>query len=213
MAFDVRSHITVLEKKYKTKDNGVERWNTRQVDYLPVQWRLVWFREECKEGTIETELVHVDYEVRRAVFKATVSDGKGAFATGYKIAVATPQFSDFLEKAETGAVGRALAGLGYGAQFAPEFDEEDGQIIEETSSTPPPMPIASASPVVVSAPSAKALENRCERLFGAGKWATLKVRHLGANSNDDSLTPEQCMQLKVAMDTAEQRARQQKQAS
>jgi hypothetical protein len=28
-------------------------------------------------------------------------------------------FSDFLEKAETGAIGRALAALGYGTQFAP----------------------------------------------------------------------------------------------
>src|SRR3989440_9692909 len=186
MAFDVRSHITVLEKKYKTKDNGVERWNTRQVDYLPVQWRLVWFREECKEGTIETELVHVDYEVRRAVFKATVSDGKGAFATGYKIAVATPQFSDFLEKAETGAIGRALAGLGYGTQFAPEFDEEDDQLGEETISSSEEQTVAASRPPVVSAPTAKALEKRCARLFGAVKWAGHKVQHLRAIANGDS---------------------------
>ena len=24
-------------------------------DYLPVQWRLVWFREHCPQGTIDTE--------------------------------------------------------------------------------------------------------------------------------------------------------------
>ncbi len=33
-------------------------------------------------------------------------------------------FSDYIEKAETGAIGRALAALGYGTQFAPEFNEE-----------------------------------------------------------------------------------------
>ena len=34
-------------------------------------------------------------------------------------------FGDYLEKAETKAVGRALAMLGYGTQFAPELDEGD----------------------------------------------------------------------------------------
>ncbi len=24
-------------------------------DYLPVQWRLVWFRQECPQDTIETK--------------------------------------------------------------------------------------------------------------------------------------------------------------
>ena len=31
-------------------------------DYLPVQWRLVWFRQACPQGTIETELVHLDLD-------------------------------------------------------------------------------------------------------------------------------------------------------
>lgn len=116
-------------------------------DYLPVQWRLVWFRSLCPEGTIETELVHLDLdreteeeaygwnsETRRnektvkrangiAVFRAVVKDGKGGIATGTKSEKAA-SFPDFIEKAETGAIGRALAGLGYGTQFAPELEEE-----------------------------------------------------------------------------------------
>src|SRR5439155_1560657 len=31
-------------------------------DYLPVQFRLVWFREQCPEGTIETEVLHLDFD-------------------------------------------------------------------------------------------------------------------------------------------------------
>src|SRR5436189_1646874 len=31
-------------------------------DYLPVQWRLVWFREQCPGGTIDTEEVEVDLD-------------------------------------------------------------------------------------------------------------------------------------------------------
>ena len=33
-------------------------------------------------------------------------------------------FPDYVEKAETGAIGRALAALGYGTQFAPELNEQ-----------------------------------------------------------------------------------------
>ncbi|BCL81763.1 hypothetical protein ccbrp13_42280 [Ktedonobacteria bacterium brp13] len=115
-------------------------------DYLPVQWRLVWFREQCPEGTIDTEevLVDLDREVEEesfawnaekrrservmkrahgyARFRATVTDGKGGCATGTKSENAA-SFPDYIEKAETGAIGRALAALGYGTQFAPEMDE------------------------------------------------------------------------------------------
>lgn len=116
-------------------------------DYLPVQFRLVWFREMCPDGTIETEMIHLDLdreteeetyqwnnETRRSekvtkhaqgicIFRATVSDGKGGKATGTKSEKAA-SFPDFIEKAETGSIGRALAALGYGTQFAPELNEE-----------------------------------------------------------------------------------------
>jgi hypothetical protein len=31
-------------------------------DYLPVQWRLVWFREQCPNGTIKTKMLHLDLD-------------------------------------------------------------------------------------------------------------------------------------------------------
>jgi hypothetical protein len=133
--FNPREHLISL----KNRQGATE--------YLPVQWRLVWFRQECPNGTIETELVHLDLEKeteeeafvwnsekRRsekvvksakgiAIFKATVRDGKGGVATGTKMEKAA-SFGDYLEKAETGSIGRALAALGYGTQFAPELNEE-----------------------------------------------------------------------------------------
>lgn len=134
MSFDPNNHLIQLKSKAGSQD------------YLPVQFRLVWFRMACPEGTIETEEVFVDLdreveteayvwnaEKRRsekvikqakgyARFRATVTDGKGgrATATGSESAV---DFPDYIEKAETKAVGRALAMLGYGTQFAPEFGE------------------------------------------------------------------------------------------
>jgi hypothetical protein len=58
-----------------------------------------------------------------ARYRAIVTDGKGGRATGTKSEKAV-SFPDFIEKAETGAIGRALAALGYGTQFAPELNEE-----------------------------------------------------------------------------------------
>jgi hypothetical protein len=58
-----------------------------------------------------------------AVFRAVVKDGKGGIATGTKSEKAA-SFPDYIEKAETGAIGRALAALGYGTQFAPDLDEQ-----------------------------------------------------------------------------------------
>jgi hypothetical protein len=132
--FNPSEHLIQLKSK-----NGSQ-------DYLPVQFRIQWFRTECPHGTIDTEEIEVDLdrvieaeafvwnaEKRRsekvikqakgyARFRAVVTDGKGgrATATGSESAV---DFPDYCEKAETKSVGRALAALGYGTQFAPEFGE------------------------------------------------------------------------------------------
>lgn len=133
--FNPNEHVIQLKSRDGSKD------------YLPIQWRLVWFREKYPQGTIETEMLHLDLdretfeettvwnnEKRRSekvmkqakgfvLFKATVKDGKGGVATGTKSEKAA-SFPDYIEKAETGAIGRALAALGYGTQFAPELSEE-----------------------------------------------------------------------------------------
>ena len=94
-------------------------------DYLQVMWRLVWFREEKPLWSIDTELVRIDLDAKHAIFKAVISDENGMpKATGYGIE-SVKDFGDYIEKAETKAVGRALAMLGYGTQFAPELDECD----------------------------------------------------------------------------------------
>lgn len=134
-SFNAREHLMMIKNRQGASE------------YLPVQWRLVWFRQECPNGTIETEIIHLDLdketeeetfvwnsEKRRsekttkkapglAVVRAVVRDGKGGVATGTKMEKAA-SFNDFLEKAETGAIGRALAELGFGTQFtADELDE------------------------------------------------------------------------------------------
>ena len=88
-------------------------------EYLEVKWRLVWLREAHPDASISTELHRFDDQ--QAVFKATISVPGGGSATGWG-SESPGDFRDFLEKAETKALGRALAALGYGTQFCPDFE-------------------------------------------------------------------------------------------
>jgi hypothetical protein len=91
-------------------------------DYLDVKWRLLWLRKEHPDAEIVTELVQHDPQM--AIFKATVTVPTGGKATGYGSETAS-DFPDFIEKAETKAIGRALNALGYGAQFGDVQRPED----------------------------------------------------------------------------------------
>jgi hypothetical protein len=105
--FDPTRHLTKIQGK----------------NYLEVKWRLVWIRSEHPDWSIETEPVEINTEKKYVIFRATVKDETGrVIATGTK-AESKNGFADYLEKAETGAVGRALALCGYGTQFAPELNE------------------------------------------------------------------------------------------
>jgi len=88
-------------------------------EYLEVKWRLLWLRTEHPDAIIETELVKL--EDRDAVFKARVSIPGGGSATGWG-SESAGDFRDFLEKAETKAIGRALAALGFGTQFCHDHE-------------------------------------------------------------------------------------------
>ena len=88
-------------------------------EYLEVKWRLFWLRNEHPDAAIETELVQISD--RDAVFKARVSVPNGGSATGWG-SESAGDFRDFVEKAETKAIGRALAALGYGTQFCQDHD-------------------------------------------------------------------------------------------
>ena len=196
-----------------------------KADYLPVQWRLVWFRQLCPQGTIDTEELEVsldreceaevsvwNQDTRRsektlkraqgyARFRAVVTDGKGGRATATKTERAV-DFPDYVEKAETGAVGRALAMLGYGTQFIGDDLNEEHRIVDApvekrqsseqeakryqerkpfvegtVGDIPKPEP-----PVVQTddsgVPTVKELQDRCAALFGMGFFQTMVLKAL-----------------------------------
>lgn len=98
--FDPRRHL-------RTLDDGTP--------YLDVKWRLHWLRSEHPNAQIETQLIPTDDDT--VVCKATVKLPDGGAATGHASAPRTSSAAH-IEQAETRAIGRALAALGYGAEFA-----------------------------------------------------------------------------------------------
>ncbi|MDH5201318.1 MAG: hypothetical protein OEW93_10550 [Candidatus Bathyarchaeota archaeon] len=115
--------------RYLSKLNGK--------DYLEVKWRLLWLRTEHPDATVQTELVK--HEAGLALFRAQVTLPAGGRATGWGSETAS-DFVDYIEKAETKALGRALAALGYGTQFCEDFDfrrDDQGPVVDAPVEPPP----------------------------------------------------------------------------
>lgn len=105
-------------------------------DYLEVKWRLLWLRTEQPDAIVETELHAMQDDF--ALFKARVSIPGCGSATGWG-SETKQDFGDFIEKAETKALGRALAALGFGTQFCDDhvFDPEDrGKVVDSPVERP-----------------------------------------------------------------------------
>jgi hypothetical protein len=138
MSFNPRDHLMQIARKVKNPTTG--QWEPRQDDYLEVKWRLVWFRDRYPHGTIETDELCVDLDRGYARYKARVTDGEGGSATGHGTEMKA-DFADYCERAETRALGRALAALGIGTQFVgAELDElphvADAPVTSTTTAAP-----------------------------------------------------------------------------
>ena len=116
MAFNPKEHLIQMSGK-----------NGQTSDYLEVKWRLVWLREDHPTWGIETELLQYDVF---AILKAAVKDETGrVIATGHGMAKtggSAKWAGREIEKAETAAIGRALAHAGIGTQFIDDETEGEG---------------------------------------------------------------------------------------
>lgn len=171
--------------------------------YLQVAHRLVWFREEKQTWGIITKPLSIDET--QATFMAQITDDTGRIiATGTKQETKTG-FADFIEKAETGSIGRALALCGYGTQFAPELDEESR--IVDSPMEPAKKPVSRVAEIMGTAKAEveKASPSQLKTL------ADLAVKKLGANAKDkqnilDSLNAELRTSFKSALDISKVQA-------
>lgn len=133
-----KTELPLFQIERKKYNKRTQSWETLPPqDYLEVKYRLIWFREEKPDWGIETEIWQ--YSPQAAIVKATIRDASSrVVAQAHKYEEYVPAqgtkgatnyqeasgFPDFLEKAETSAIGRALGFLGYGTQFAQELDGE-----------------------------------------------------------------------------------------
>jgi len=111
MAFDFKRHLIKVQGGRS---------------YLPVSARIVWFRQEHPDWGIHTEPIEINHEKQYAVFRAIIYNAEGKLMSMGTKKEDVKGFGDYMEKAETGAVGRALALCGFGTQFSPELDEAAG---------------------------------------------------------------------------------------
>lgn len=159
--------------RYLTRVNGA--------DYLEVKWRLVWLREQHPDACIETDLVRHSDDL--ALFRAKVTLPNGAEATGWG-SESPGDFRDYIEKAETKAIGRALAALGFGTQFCPDF--EFGATAGRVVDTPIDIsasrgPRTGAARQVAEAPAA----------YSEARATGKQLQFIQAIAREASLSPEQ----------------------
>lgn len=107
-------------------------------DYLEVKWRVVWFREDHPDWCINTDCIAQDQD--HAIFKAIICDENGIQKSAGHGSESKKDFADFLEKAETKAIGRALAMLGYGTQFVADELDEGERIVDSPVNRKPEQP-------------------------------------------------------------------------
>jgi hypothetical protein len=154
--FDPAKYVTRLEHKAKSG-------KVFSTDYLEVKWRLVWLREVDPQAVIETEHIRIDDVA--AIFKARVTLSTGGSATGYGN-VNAGEFPDYIGKCETVALGRALAALGFGTQFAGDFQEE--RIADSPVRRPAARSVAPTSKPDAQAAPAEPTPITSARATGAG---------------------------------------------
>lgn len=124
--------MSTPRKTFKTS-SGTELplLNLKGKEYLQVAHRLVWFREMHPTGILKTTMIEHQGEGENeyVVFKTEVyvetERGPMNISTGHK-RESRKDFPDFVEKAETGSIGRALALAGFGTQFTgDDLDEKE----------------------------------------------------------------------------------------
>lgn len=127
--FNPAEYLRTLPKRRKIKDpkTGQEKWVEESHLYLDVKYRVLWYRHIYPEGYIETtecEVTDKFARIEAVVYDRDPNDGGKRLGKGRR-QVNALDFRDYTEKAETQAIGRALAVAGFGTQFCDDLDEEN----------------------------------------------------------------------------------------
>ncbi len=161
--------------------------NLKGKPYMQVAHRIVWFNEEVKSYSITSEFISLTEE--RAVVKTTVTilddNGKVVRSAQATKAEDRKSFADFIEKAETGSLGRAITSLGYGTAYAIADLDEGDRIIDspvvDTRKTASSVATKSEAPKAATTPAMPAAKINVPKPF---KMSAPKASSTASNNND-----------------------------
>jgi hypothetical protein len=141
--------------KFNPKEHFISMGRNRE--YLETKWRVVWFREEHPNGRIDTE-IQVFGEV--GIIKATIWNNDGVHIASGMATVRAAENAKVtwagrdIEKAETAAIGRALAHAGFGTQFAGD-EVDEGEYLSDSPVERKPQPTQRTQPQMQPKPQAQ----------------------------------------------------------
>lgn len=156
--------------------------------YLEVKWRLVWLRENHPDARLETSMAESTRD--HAIFRAEVQIPGSGSATGFGSEF-REHFANYVEAAETKAIGRALAALGFGTQFAAELGTDQGEFGRSDASVP--VLQVGNEPVSINALAASSAADSTDRQrkliailkdqlsLSADDLGTIATEHFGTN--------------------------------
>lgn len=133
------------------KGNDLPLTNLKGKDYLMVAYRIQWLNEDPSVASfkIDTDflLLNEDQTIARAQITLYDKDGKFLRSATSTKRETKKDFPDHTEKAETSAVGRCLAMLGYGTQFAVADLDEGDRLADSPLAKPSPVAVVADAPV------------------------------------------------------------------
>lgn len=181
-----------MQRGFKTpKGTELPLMDIKGKPYLSVQHRIMWFREDKPLWTIETHIERTSPTSCQARCRILDENGR-LICTGTKVED-VKGFPDFIEKAESGSIGRALGFLGYGTQFALDLEEgnrlADAPTNEKKSYSPPK--VGSQALNSSSIPSWKTTSGISLPPKDEAPWPPEEERMVVVNKNKDpNLNPE-----------------------
>lgn len=112
----------------------MKKINIKGRDYIEVNERIMFFRKNFKNWSIESEIIN--YSPETVMIKATIKDPEGVIkATGHASEDRNSSYinkTSFIENCETSAWGRALAAMGVGIDSSiASYDEVKNAIDSE----------------------------------------------------------------------------------